>query len=85
MQSIIFLQSKAHWMRPGGSDAIDFLIAIHSKNVHGTRASSVVEKVDLLSIRTKDFHHSIQDASTFYAQKEQEIIYGREQNPDILF
>ena len=43
-------ETKAHWMRPGGGDAITFLIAVYSKNVHGTRASSVVAKADLLSM-----------------------------------
>ena len=71
-------------MTRGGGDAITFLIAICSKNVHGTRASAVVTKADLLSIRTTDFHHNIQDASTFCTQKEHEIIYGGEQNLDIL-
>ena len=62
-------------MRPGGGDAITFPIGVHSKNVHGTRASAVVAKSGILSIRTKYFYHNIQDVNTFYAQKEHEIIY----------
>ena len=72
-------------MRPGGGDAIAFLIAAQDKNVHGTRASAVIAKADLLSTRTKDFHHNTQDVNTFCTQKEQEITCGGEQNPDVLF
>ena len=59
-----------HWKRPGGGDGGALLIAVHSKNVHGTRASAVVAKSELLSMRSKDYQHNIQDVNKAFLLKE---------------
>ena len=48
-------EEKHRWTIPGSGDGGTLLIAICSKNVHGTRASAAVANVELLSMRTKDF------------------------------
>ena len=74
-----------HWKRPGGGDGGTLLTAVYSKNVHGTRASAVVAKSELLSMRSKDYQHNIQDINKAFLLKEKEIAFGGESNPDVLF
>ena len=78
-------EERVHWKRPGGGDGITLLIEIYSKNAHGTRASAVVAKSELLSMKTKDFGHNIQDVNDIFLLKEKEISFGGEINPDVLF
>lgn len=74
-----------HWKGPGGGDGGTLLIAVHSKNVHGTRASAVVDKSELLSMRSKHYQHNVQDINKAFLLKEKEIVFGGESNPDVLF
>ena len=78
-------EERQHWSRPGGGDGLTILIAVYGKNAHGTRASAVVAKSELLSMRTKDFQHNIQDVNKAFTMKEREIAFGGESNPDVLF
>ena len=77
--------NKHLWTRPGGGDGTTLLIEIYSKNGHGTRASAVVAKAELLSMRSKDFQHNMQDTNKAFLIKEKEIAFGGEDNPDVLF
>ena len=74
-----------NWIRPAGGDGTTMLIAIHSRNVHGTRASVVVAKSELLSMRSKDFQHDIEDTNKTFLLKEKEIVFYGEENSDALF
>ena len=76
---------RQYWLRPGGGDGTALLIAIYGKNIHGTRASAVVAKSELLQMRSKDFQHNIQDVNKAFLLKEREIAFGGENNPDVLF
>ena len=58
---------------------------MRSKNAHGTRASAVVTKSDLLFMRTKEFQHNIQDVNKAFLLKEREIAFGGESNSGMLF
>ena len=78
-------EEEHHWKRPGGGDGGTLLTAVYSKNVHGTRASAVVAKSELLSMRSKDYQHNIQDVNKAFLLKEKEIAFGGESNPDALF
>ena len=78
-------EERKCYIRPGGGDGLTILIAVHGKNSHGTRASAVVAKSELLSMRTKDFQHNIQDVNKAFLLKEREIAFGGESNPDVLF
>ena len=71
-------EEECHWKRFGGGAAC-------SKNVHGTQASAVVAKSELLSMRSKDYQHNIQDANKAFLFKEKEITFSSENNPDVLF
>ena len=51
-----------YWITFGCGDRSTLMIATCNENEHGTRVSAVVTKADLLSMRAKDFKHSIQDA-----------------------
>ena len=73
-----------YWTRPSSSDRKTLLIAIYSKNTHGTRASIVVAKAELLAIRTKDFQYNIQDVNKVFLLKEKET-FSSKRNLDILF
>ena len=78
-------KERGQWIRPGGGDGTTLLIAIYSRNVHGTRVSAVVAKSELLSMRSKDLQHNIQDANKTFLLKEKEIVFGGEENPDVVF
>ena len=78
-------EEERHWKRPGGGHGGMLLTAVCSKNVHGTWASAVVAKSELLSMRSKDYQHNIQDVNEVFLLKEKEIAFGSENNPDVLF
>ena len=61
------------------------LISIYQKNAHGTRASAIVAKTELLAAETKSFNHNIQDVNKFITSKNKEIAFGGESNHDALF
>ena len=71
--------------RPGGGDGATLLISIYTKNSHGTVASAIVAKTELLSVNSKDFGHNIQDVNRFFHQKNNEINFAGQSNPDIVF
>ena len=77
-------EEKHHWTRPDGGDGGTLLVSICSKNSHGTRASEVVAKVELLSMRTKDFQHNIHSVNKSFLEKEREITFGGEDNLEAL-
>ena len=76
---------KNKWSRPGGGDGASLLISIYQKNAHGTRASAIVAKTELLAAETKSFNHNIQDVNKFITSKNKEIAFGGESNHDALF
>ena len=78
-------EDKQYWNRPSNGDGLTILIVVHGKNTYGTRASAVVTKSELLSIRTKDFQCNIQDTNKSFILKKREIVFGSESNPDVLF
>ena len=61
------------------------MIIIHQKNVHGTRASAIVAKTELLKAETKIFNHNIQYVNKFVTAKNKEIAFGGETNHNVLF
>ena len=63
-------EERLNWKRPGGEDGISLLIAVYNKNVHGTRASAVVAKTELLSMKTQDFQHNVLDVNSIFLLKE---------------
>ena len=58
---------------------------MQGKNTHSTRASAVVAKLELLSMRTKDFQHNIQDMNKAFLLKERDIVFEDESNPCVLY
>ena len=78
-------EENHHCTRPGSGDGRTLLIAMHSNDVHGTRASAVVAKSELLSMRTKDFQNNIHDVHKSLLEKEREIDFRGKDNPDVLF
>ena len=76
---------RQYWNRLGSGDRLTILIAVYGKNSHGTRASTIVAKSELLPMRNKDFQYNIQDVNKAFILKEREIAFGGESNFDVLF
>ena len=85
-QSVIddILDDEQKWLRPGGGDIPTLLLRTCEQNAHGTRASAIVAKSELLEVNTKNFNHKIDDVNKFFNVKNTEIALGGE-NPDVLF
>ena len=50
-------EERIHWNISGGGDVMTLIITAHNKNAHDARASEVLGKNELLSMRAKDFQH----------------------------
>ena len=65
-------------VRPGEGDASSLLKIIHIKNAHGTRASTIVGKTELLSHLTRKISYNARGIKKFIALKTKDITFGGE-------
>ena len=78
-------EEKHKWTRPGGGDGLTLLMCIYNKNAHGTKASAIIAKSELLEVNTKNFNHNINDVNSFFTLKNKEIGFSGEVNPECLY
>ena len=53
----------------GGHDGRNLLISVRSVNSHKNDASTIVAKLDLLTLESKNFHNNDQDTEYFFQEK----------------